>query len=162
MGSPWQFLGVLTNDKPSAIFKLSNTFGGNKTSGNNNMSSMDYTTIDIGISIEPIAALEQLLMESNTANVPKSQATTSLVPTNLPTTMVGTTTIDIARKVAENVFNYLMSFTRPSLGVAQLDPTIEVVPIRVLQDWYASLLKRATTDPLSFLKYLGLGDSKST
>lgn len=75
----WVFLGILTNDKPSAIFKL----GGNKTksqdiSMDDNLAFQPTTgfVAQLGISIEP---LEEVMRQQQVFNQSKSTALVKVV-----------------------------------------------------------------------------------
>lgn len=80
-GEDWQFLGSLTGDKPSAIYKLS--------ANTNNLEGGK-----LGIDIEPLQSLASLM-------------STSLVPSHANNHSVQLT----AEKVLTNLYNYIMSFT---------------------------------------------------
>lgn len=142
-GLTWKFLGVLTSEKPSAVFKLG---GMMELSSSETMkdTSKIVKALELGISLEPIALIEQLLMEQSSA---KALVPISPVPT-IPKP------IAIAQRIGENMFNYIMSFARPALDFSQTEPTILVVPMKTVQDWFNSLVRRATTDPEGFLRII--------
>src|SRR5690348_1652674 len=69
-GKDFQFLGYIANDKPSAVFKISNTAA--NTSIVNGTAEIDMSapqTLHIGISIETMQVIEQqiALKEANQA-----------------------------------------------------------------------------------------------
>lgn len=98
----WQLLGVLTADKPSAIYKLSASF--------------DFVT-RLGIDIEPVAALP---------------VCTAVATTN---TVSNSTNAAVSR-VLESLYNFVMSFTGDPTNPAQ------AIPVKLFNDWYASMMKR--------------------
>lgn len=152
-GADWKFLGVLTNAKPSAVFKLSGL-----------SSSSNVNSLEIGISIEPIAVLEQILMESSSqaiipvasmsamgANIDTAGNPFGNTPRNTPSNTMPRP-LTVAQHIGENLFNYIASFSRMAVEVAQVEPTVEVVPVRAVQEWFNMLVRRATTDPEGFMR----------
>lgn len=144
----WKYLGVLTNDKPSAIFKLS---GGAGT-----MAAIPPgSRMQVGISIKPLAVLEQLYASNMSKAVVPVGAATATGGAAIPNP------VQMAQRIGESMFNYLVSFARP-LGAlaAQMDAMMagtdiirsstEVVPVQRLQEWFNNLVKRATNDPEGF------------
>lgn len=132
-GAAWQFLGILANDKPSAIFRV-------KQSNANSMEDIlsDNETEDygeLGISIEPLSVLEPLVNEKalQVATTTQSQANE---------------TKSILQKLAENAFNYLSSFAKPAVMYG----SEQVVPIKCLEEWFNSTLRKAVADPQFALK----------
>lgn len=111
--------------------------------------------IEIGVSIEPLTALEQLYAgNASRAVVPAGTVANPGNPLAAPRL------VQMAQRIGEGMFNYLMSFARP-LGVmaAQMDAAMtdsevrsntEVVPVQRLQDWFNTLVKKATNDPEGF------------
>lgn len=154
LGASWRYLGVLANEKPSAFFRLSNTTGSSANANASSTSALSSSTISslatmqdapatsapiqIGISIEPISVLEQLMMEHS------SQA---LVP--LPPPTPATAPLAVAQRIGEHLFNYMASFGR---AARELDPACPAVPLRAIQDWFNALMRRASTDPEGFLR----------
>lgn len=133
-GAAWKYLGVLTNEKPSAIFKLGSSIS--------NMEGA-FAFLEIGISIEPNFIIEQLQME----NSAKAIAPASLNVTSMNTQF-------LARGIGQNMFNYLVSYARPAMVVAQMEPDLEVVPIKVLHEWFNGLQRRCASDPEGLLRLL--------
>lgn len=130
----WQYLGYISNDKPSAIFKitkLKNISGGDMSGINTFAYSQPIVAqyAQIGISLEPLAQIVQL-----TADV-------SVNPLN------NESLLNFAAKTAENLFNYASSFAR-----TMLPPNEEqFVPLSVIPQWYQNFCRRLQQDP-SFLK----------
>ena len=71
-GVSWQFLGFISNDKPSAIFKITNikpSVGSQNPFGQammESLASLTHTTALVGISVEPISQLAQQTGPQNT------------------------------------------------------------------------------------------------
>lgn len=127
----WRFLGVLTNEKASAVFRLTHP---------PSSSTQNALPFQIGISIEPLSVLDQLTASStSTALIP--------VPASHPDSAIA-----IAQRIGESVFNYVVSFARSATTVAQAEPDLQVVPVRTVQDWFNNLVRRATVDPESFMR----------
>jgi hypothetical protein len=106
----WIFLGILTNEKPSAIFKL----GGSKTSSGYSKSMDDLmeddrssypgseTVAQLGISIEPIVNVQQAY-EALTQSKNITSMTSLRTPQESPTLTVN--------KILESFYNYCTSFS---------------------------------------------------
>lgn len=85
---------------------------------------------ELGISIEPLSVLEPLVRE-------KAMQVQGYTQTQ---------TVDaksVLQRIAESAFNYLSSFAKP----ASLYGNEQVVPIRCLQDWFNSTMRKANADP---------------
>lgn len=123
-GAPWQFLGILTNDKPSAIFKVKQ---GNTDSMMVEGPSGDFG--ELGISIQPMAQLEALMAEKTMALSPYNPAIVD------PRSSL--------QRLAESALNFLGSFANTAMAYGQE----QVVPLRCLQDWYNTTLRKLASDP---------------
>lgn len=110
---------MLTNQKPSAIFKLNLT---------------DVSTVKVGISIEPLDELAAIV------------AANSLVPAS-PTALKVPNTVQIAQKIGESLFNYISSFSRTF-------DNVEIVPLKTVQEWFESFMRKLRTDPQGFERQL--------
>lgn len=125
----WQFLGYISNAKPSAIFKIS-TLKKNHEFDNSNLSIFGVRQIShvaqIGISIEPLAVIEQQ------AAVVSDLATNSF--------------IEFAQKMLTSFLNYVSSF---SLTQHQMvpNPTENFVPLSTVQAWYETFERRLQQNP---------------
>lgn len=123
----WHLLGHISNDKPSAIFKISNLKRLNDPSTlANTMNSMLFGQPvpnsahngQIGISIEDLSTV----ISSTPA------ATTD--PSNLPTF------IEFTQKMLDNFFNYVTSFGDSNY-----------ISMSIVQQWYANFQRRLAADP---------------
>lgn len=118
----FRFLGGLANEKQSAIFKV------------NLPDSAPQGIINLGISVEPMASIEQqmILLKSQ-----QHTASTALVKPP-PSTKI------LAQRIIKNAFNFLSSFSGNAGGT-------EVVPLKSFQDWWVKFERRIENDP-SFLE----------
>lgn len=112
----WQLLGYLSNEKPSAIFKLggtkstsSTTFLNSNNSGTTQGNQMNLIVAQLGISIEPV---QQVMVQCSPAS-PSIPSTTSAV-TVLNKANESTT---IAVKLLQNLADFCSGFV-----VNQLPP----------------------------------------
>ncbi|XP_014676527.1 PREDICTED: protein Hikeshi-like isoform X2 [Priapulus caudatus] len=122
----WQLLGHISNNKPSAIFKLSSLKKSGEDIANPFGAAPAHHLAQIGISVEP---LDQLA-----AQVPAGGAAVS----------TSDTFTEFANKTLESLFNYASSFAStatPSAGEATL-------PLSVLQNWYMTFRRRLEQNPL--------------
>ncbi|CAG8446361.1 3356_t:CDS:2 [Ambispora leptoticha] len=162
--STWKLLGMLSNEKPSAIFRLRGTIipgsgssstnlnspkfltGGNTSMDMNDMSdTTPQVTATLGISIEPIA-----LVESQMANLPTHVKTDSmLTPDNIG---------QAAANILKNLYNYVTSFatSSPPMGMQLIGQNINMyqsyIPLKVFQDWYDGFMRKVKIDPGMVLK----------
>lgn len=130
-GAPnWQLLGVLSNEKPSAIFKISKL----KTSDENQNMAQRFGQLhmphvaQVGVSIEPIVNLNGL--------TPAAQTEASNAATF----------VEFSQKMVENLFNYLSSF---GISAAELRdrPNESYVPFSAVQQWYTNFERRLQQNP---------------
>nr|KAG5709152.1 hypothetical protein BaRGS_028608 [Batillaria attramentaria] len=95
-GPVWLLLGHITNQKPSAIFKIANLkTGGEDTQGQVHfglLASQQSHLAQIGISVEPLAQLAQQTPITTSSD-------TSIAPF-----------VEFCGKMLENFFNYASSF----------------------------------------------------
>lgn len=134
-GISWQYLGFISNDKPSAIFKLAkvkpsemlvNPFS--QQLMETLVSSQSTTNAQIGILVEPLTEICQKTASQDTEASKVDNFT------------------EFAQKMLENLFNYASSFAvSPSQGVMQ--PTASYVPVDTLQSWYVNFQRRLQTNP---------------
>ncbi|KAJ2711383.1 hypothetical protein H4R19_003272 [Coemansia spiralis] len=129
----WQCLGALSNNKPSAIFRLKAAAGTQPVAPG--------AGAELGISIEPIQAVEQQIPPPSQALVPAAQAT-------------GTLPLQTARQFAEralqNLYDYATSFaTRPdaTMGLLGSGAAVQVLPVKVFDDWFRSFTNKIQRDP---------------
>jgi len=152
-GRGFQLLGMLSNDKPSAIFRLRGTYtAANDTSGSHaafSSAANDATMSDassaggdtqalLGISIEPLpTALAQC------SSLPQTQAQSS-GSVSRPTDPTA-----LAEKVVKHLFNYLSSFATGTGGSALTPETY--VPLGAVTKWYDNFLGKVKASGTGFL-----------
>ncbi|GAA57260.1 hypothetical protein CLF_112408 [Clonorchis sinensis] len=133
----WHFLGTLTNDRPSAIYKIGNLRKGlqrqkseHPFSASFGLSPTNGTVVEaqLGISVEPLVSLP-----------PKSEGLESQLTNADHMTR-------FTRFAAENLFNYVASFARDSLS-----PSDPLVPLSAIKSWFDTMLHKLDLDP-SFWK----------
>ncbi|TGZ54788.1 hypothetical protein CRM22_010544 [Opisthorchis felineus] len=133
----WHFLGTLTNDHPSAIYKIGNLRKGvqrqkseHPFSASFGLSPTNGTVVEaqLGISVEPLVSLP-----------PKSEGLESQLTNADHMTR-------FTRFAAENLFNYVASFARDSLS-----PSDPLVPLSAIKSWFDTMLHKLNLDP-SFWK----------
>lgn len=133
-GVSWKILGFISNEKPSAIFKISkvkpnevvqNPFGQEMM---DSFTQLGSTTALIGVSVEPLSELVQQTPSADTqASTVESFA-------------------EFTQKMLENFFNYACSFAvNPTQ--APLNPAESYIPASVLQQWYGNFQRRLQNNP---------------
>jgi len=129
----WQYLGFISNEKPSAVFRLTrfkqkdliNGINGYHSAYEHSTFLFNQTTIStvaqIGISIEPLSEINQQTPPSNCLAENFSIFTL---------------------KTAENIFNYASSFAKSIPGFGD-----QLVPLSVIQAWYTTYKKKLEINP---------------
>ncbi|KAI9293650.1 DUF775-domain-containing protein, partial [Neoconidiobolus thromboides FSU 785] len=117
----WQFLGCLTNEKPSSIYKLRSQDMVDNGSG--------LSVVSLGISIEPLVLLEQQMAQHNTT---------------LSIMKLETTTLPIVQNILTNLYNFITSFVSSSNDTS-LSNTL--IPLSAFQQWHDKLLNKLKLDP---------------
>ncbi|KAI6025997.1 DUF775-domain-containing protein [Pisolithus marmoratus] len=147
-GKGSQVLGMLSNEKPSAIFRLRSTFstpasGMNTPSAFTSAASSTTGTVTaiLGLAIEPLetiaaqmAALPTQTINS-TLNALSSSVTRQLDPTIL------------AERVAKHLFNYVSGFA----GMENIGPD-SLIPVGLIARWYESFTNKLRTVGAGFLE----------
>jgi len=129
----WQYLGYISNTKPSAIFKISNLKKLHELENSNNPLNIFGTQpishiAQIGVSIESEASVAQM---TSAASSP-------------------TTYLQFGQKMLENFFNFSSSF---AVTQAQMlpNPNETFVPLSTLTTWFTNFQRRLEQNP-SFWK----------
>ncbi|KAL7380586.1 hypothetical protein ABVT39_020238 [Epinephelus coioides] len=131
-GSPvWQLLGFITNDKPSAIFKISGLKageGGAHPFGMMASSSSSPSVAQVGVSVE---SLDQLAQQ-----IPVSSAAVSTVDSFLQFT----------QKMLDSLYNFASSF---AVSQAQMtpNPSETFIPSSCVLKWYENFQRRLSQNP---------------
>ncbi|XP_050306034.1 protein OPI10 homolog [Anthonomus grandis grandis] len=122
----WQLLGYISNEKPSAIYKVSNLKKLDEMGDYSNMmfgQSHIVHNAQIGISIEPI---------SNIQEVPSPEGTEVQV--------------SFAQKMLKSFMDYVLSYTITQTNMVP-DPTAIYVPLATVQNWYTNFERRLALHP---------------
>ncbi|KAM9203592.1 protein Hikeshi isoform 3-T3 [Mergus octosetaceus] len=127
----WQLLGFVTNEKPSAIFKISGLKSGKGSQhpfGAMNLPQTP-TVAQIGISVE--------LLENLAQQTPVASAAVSSVDSFT----------EFTQKMLDNFYNFASSF---AITQAQMtpNPSEAFIPANVVLKWYENFQRRLTQNPL--------------
>ncbi|KAK0499978.1 DUF775-domain-containing protein [Armillaria luteobubalina] len=135
-GKGFQLLGMISNDKPSAIFRLRGSFSSTSTyrafDPNAPMEDNGDVTAILGLSIEPVHMIESQLAALPAALVKPGN---DLNPTLL------------AEKIVKNLFNYVSGFT----GGGPMSPELSV-PLGLIARWYDNFTSKVRNSGLAFLE----------
>ncbi|TFK53251.1 DUF775-domain-containing protein [Heliocybe sulcata] len=141
-GRGFQLLGMLSNEKPSAIFRLRGSFSAQNTSSaaHSAFSSGTNTPTDVtailGLAIEPLPTIAAQIAQLPSA-VQKSQQQ----PQGL-----GDPTV-LAEKVVKHLFNYVSGF----VGGSGVTPD-SAVPMGMIARWYESFVGKVRAGGVGFLE----------
>ncbi|KAJ7594194.1 DUF775-domain-containing protein [Mycena floridula] len=130
-GKGFQLLGFISNDKPSAIFRLRGSFSSLPAPGAFDSVMEAGVTAMIGLSIEPLSAIEPQMA---------TLASLSAKPD------LSRDPVRFAEKLVTNLFNYISSFSGGAL-----DPQL-TIPMSVLLTWYENLLRKLKNLGIEFLE----------
>ncbi|KAI7862432.1 hypothetical protein BDF14DRAFT_1855351 [Spinellus fusiger] len=131
----WQLLGMLANDKPSAIFRIRKNDGAPMSSAT------------LGISIEPLEVVQQQLATLTVQ--PLQQQQQLVVKPGADLTQAGA----LSHRILENLYNYVTSFSvqempcQPPVGVVGQCVDQGFIPLRVFQTWFENLGRKLTNNP---------------
>lgn len=142
-GKPWTLLGYVSNDKPSAIFKV----GGKKETSTIDigMDIMEDSSItaQLGLSIDIIANVEQ---EVSSLSEPKSSGMEMAI--SHPSLAKPDS---LSLKILENLYNYCTSFSTATVPINSTmlgtDLNSTYLPLKVFQDWYNTILRKLSSNP---------------
>ncbi|KAJ2361644.1 hypothetical protein H4S02_011602 [Coemansia sp. RSA 2611] len=129
-------LGALSNDKPSAIFRLKATITPEEAA------SMPGVNAELGISIEPIEAVEQQLQQMRQQPGASNNAMVVAQKQQSPSAQGA---LQFAERTLQSLFDYAMSFaTRPdaSMGAFGSGAAVQVLPVKAFEDWYNNFLRK--------------------
>uniref|UniRef100_A0A914CMI7 Hikeshi-like domain-containing protein n=1 Tax=Acrobeloides nanus TaxID=290746 RepID=A0A914CMI7_9BILA len=139
--SDWHYLGFISNTKPSAIFRIAQLSKANAAQQNTlfTNSAFNFTTagsIQMGIQVEPLAAIEQKIPAEGTAASQQSQFH------------------EFAEKMVRNFVNFAQSFVVTVPRPENPSTSAEVIPVNVIENWYNNFNRRLRENP-NFWKVLG-------
>jgi len=137
-GVTWQYLGYISNDKPSAIFKLAKLKQTNLNTdpfSGGTFGTIAATTALIGITVETV--------DDIIAKQPAEDAVASTVSSYN----------EFCTKMLESFYNYASSFAIGQIDIATVisqgggNPSMTYIPMQTLQQWYDIFSKRLSTNP---------------
>ncbi|KAF5343311.1 hypothetical protein D9757_014161 [Collybiopsis confluens] len=145
-GRGFQLLGMLSNDKPSAIFRLRASFTystttrafegqGSLTVPSEAASNTDVTAV-LGISIEPLSQIYPQISSIH----PNSAGSSNSIHRPLPNAAL------LAERIVRHLLNYLSSFAASGLG-----PDV-AVPISIIEKWYVTFTNKVKNGGTEFLE----------
>ncbi|KAH7882904.1 DUF775-domain-containing protein [Phlebopus sp. FC_14] len=158
-GKGSQVLGMLSNDKPSAIFRLRSNFASmsNPASGMSTPSALTpaasittgEVTAVLGFAIEPLEAIaaQMAALPANTINTTLSSNAMNATPTSSSPQKLADPSL-LAEKIAKNLFNYVSGFAPGGQGVGP----DSMVPMSVIARWYESFLSKLKVGGAGFLE----------
>lgn len=151
----WQYLGYISNNKPSAIFKISQLKKLHEMDENclstafsqfNVFGSQPISHIaQIGVSIESEAAVNQLVP----ATVRKTKITQMNIYFNVFNSISQTAASNYSQfgqKMLENFFNFVSSFAVTQSQMVP-NPSETFVPLSTTQAWYQNFERRLQQNP---------------
>ncbi|KAG0699076.1 DUF775-domain-containing protein [Suillus ampliporus] len=159
-GKGSQVLGMLSNDKPSAIFRLRSAFSSTSAppSGISTPSAFTSATLSsapgqvtaiLGFALEPLEAIAAQL-----ASLPQAQAQSAMniTPASTPTSSLASIAkpVDpsaLAEKIAKHLFNYIAGFVPAGTSIGP-DST---VPMGVIARWYETFIGKVRAGGVGFL-----------
>ncbi|TFY81119.1 hypothetical protein EWM64_g2895 [Hericium alpestre] len=142
-GKGFQLLGMLSNEKPSAIFRLRGTFTQQSTTAHAAFSSSSTAsaasgsvTAVLGIAIEP---LDQIMAQVQ--NLPSALAKAPPPPPD-PTLL--------AEKIVKNLFNYVSGFVAGNSSGGRVTAE-STVSMGLIARWYETFLGKVRAGGIDFL-----------
>ncbi|KAF7975928.1 hypothetical protein HWV62_45498 [Athelia sp. TMB] len=146
-GKGFQLLGMLSNEKPSAIFRLRGTFTANSSATQTAFSASpeaapggDVTAI-LGFSIEPLPQIQAQIVAMPGSAVTATSSSTVVKSGPDPT--------KLAERIVKNLFNYVSGFA-PSGGGGSITPD-SLVPMGIIAKWYEKFLSKVKAGGVGFL-----------
>lgn len=123
----WQLLGYISNNKPSAIFKISTLKKLDEMGDFMNTNTFGQQAIchdaQVGISIESVGNIQ----DGPLATDPNSY-------------------VNFTQKMLQNFMNYVLSYSITQFHMIA-DPTATYVPLSTVQNWYTNFERRLTLNP---------------
>ncbi|EEB13753.1 conserved hypothetical protein [Pediculus humanus corporis] len=130
----WHLLGFISNEKPSAIFRISNLKNTTKYALNADGSTFMFgqgeirLTAQVGIAVENMANIQQQCINTPAENINASSF------------------VEFSQKMLQNFMNYASSFI---INQAQMVPNVteSYIPFSVLSNWYSNFERRLLQNP---------------
>ncbi|KAF8307888.1 DUF775-domain-containing protein [Clavulina sp. PMI_390] len=143
-GKGFQVLGMISNDKPSAIFRLKNAgYSTQNTSNIHTMSSASDSDAIIGLSIEPLEAVYANVAHLQNPAAPGAGSMVLSLSTSGNSSAIAQDPTTLAKKIVENLINFLSSFEATNGGV--------FIRLADLTRWYEKFMAKLQNSGLSFL-----------
>lgn len=138
-GKEFRLLGAISNDKPSAIFKINNNAMKQHTGvyDLDAMVDVDDNTVDpeyvinIGISLEPMRAVEEAMAAQKQAATPTPTRNDNPPPVNTQAIA------QVATKIYQHAYNYMSGFTSAD----------GKIPLKAFDDWWNKFKSRLQNNP---------------
>ncbi|KAF7292734.1 hypothetical protein MIND_01171700 [Mycena indigotica] len=147
-GKGFQLLGMLSNEKPSAIFRLKGTYSPQRgssaahsafsASSQQQMSMQEDVTAVLGLAIEPLGDIA--------AQIAALHSTAEATSTTLVAASPLLDPARLAERVVKHLFNYISGFTGGSVGG---DVS---VPMGLIVKWYESFVGKLRNGGAGFLE----------
>ena len=135
----WQYLGFVSNEKPSAIFRIARGDPGAAATGSFGPSSSSLpqnipnTTVLIGISVELLTAMAEKLPDTHT----------QVVNIDFQTQFI--------TKMLDSFINYALSFEVAPSSISPVS-TDQFIPSRVVKSWVDRFQTQMSLDPQFWTK----------
>jgi len=134
--SGFELLGSITTDQPSQIFRT----GWSEHDQFLSIPPHQPVTITIGLSIEPIESIRNILSTNNNNN--GVGGTTFSANSNSRRPLM-------AQKIAQDLYNFMQSF---DTGAGASKTNTMTVPINIFERWWKRFESKSQRDPGFFLK----------
>eukprot|EP01116_Phalansterium_solitarium_P014072 TRINITY_DN31597_c0_g1_i1.p2 TRINITY_DN31597_c0_g1~~TRINITY_DN31597_c0_g1_i1.p2 ORF type:complete len:195 (-),score=78.13 TRINITY_DN31597_c0_g1_i1:184-768(-) len=126
----WQFLGYVSNEKPSAVFKVTKAM---KSLADGTLGAPDVSA-NLGISIESVAQVQQQVALKESIAGPAGAFSS---PNDV---------VKLAKRMLDHLSNYVLSFARKVPGPYAPAP-IESIPVDAFTKWTQSFEAKIQRDP---------------
>ncbi|VDN01062.1 unnamed protein product [Thelazia callipaeda] len=131
----WYYLGYISNDKPSAIFRVSQLrkkdvmHTGLFTSMARSDTNKKLGNAHIGVSVEPIA---NIISKNPSEETAVSQQSTLL---------------EFLEKMVQNFVNHVLSFAVRMPRIENPREQVDFIPTSAIQNWYSNFSQRLQQNP---------------
>jgi len=149
-GRGFQLLGMISNEKPSAVFRLRGTYTSSAQQSHSAFLSPTQpgaVTATLGIAIEPIEAVESQIasLQTSQTSQPSSTSLALARPASSSSSSRLSDPAYLVERILTHLFNYLSSFAAP--GTTQ-----GVVELATIQRWYEMFVNKVRAGGVGFLE----------
>jgi len=149
-GKGFQLLGMISNAKPSAIFRVRNAFAAKNTGmlalGATNTSGTGDTDAVLGISIEPLdSVLAQVASIHASGSENTAMSGTTFTALSRRSNNLSDPTY-LAQRIIQHLFNFLSSFSSSSTPNGSV-----LIQMGDLRSWYEKLVAKIKNGGAAFL-----------